>query len=368
MNIMNILRRPRAVGCEPVVDERPLWLRRFGAAVERYIGAERLGLVLALIALSAFLGVWEPGKFLRPVNLMNIALAISVTGLVAIAETVVMISGGLDVSVGAIVGLSSVCAAMAMVLTDAPLAGALASLSLDEPIYVTLHITLHVIVGVLAGLLMGVVAGAVNGLLVTVGRMNPVITTLATVSVFSGAAYITTGGQAVGVINDAFNSIGNGRVWGIPIPVLLLLVIAVVIGVFLSRTDIGRNVYAMGGNPAAARLAGINLDRYKLGIYVLCGLICGLAGVITTARTNSGIPTTTQTDLNFQAITAAVLGGTALAGGKGTVVGTLLGVLIIGTLNNGMIILNVQTFYQMVARGLLLIFAVLLQDWRLRQR
>jgi ribose transport system permease protein/L-arabinose transport system permease protein len=124
----------------------------------------------------------------------------------------------------------------------------------------------------------------------------------------------------------------------------------------------------MGGNPVAARLAGINLNRYKMGIYLLSGLVCGLAAVISTGRTNSGIPTTTQTDLNFQAITAAVLGGTALAGGKGTIVGTLLGVVIIGTLNNGMIILGVPVFYQMLGRGFLLIFAVLLQEWQMRRR
>lgn len=310
----------------------------------RILRDERLGLILALIALALLISLLAPSKFLRPVNIMNIILAISITGLVAIAETVIMISGGLDVSVGAIVGISSVFAALAIKATN------------------------NVLIGVLAGLVMGVITGGINGLLITRGRMNPVITTLATVSVYAGFAYIISNGQAVGISNDTFNQIGNGRALGIPIPVLILVAIAALGIIFLNRTDLGRNIYAIGGNPVAARLAGINLDRYKMGIYVLGGVICGLAGVISAGRTNSGIPTSTQTDLNFQAITACVLGGTALAGGKGTVLGTLLGVLIIGVLNNGMIILNVQTFWQMVARGMLLIFAVLLQDWQSRRR
>jgi L-arabinose transport system permease protein len=340
---MNIAQKPRPLGYAQAEPRRARLNGVFGV-IEKYIGAERLGLVVALIALAVLMGLLAPDKFLRPVNILNIALAISIIGLAAIAETVVMVSGGLDVSVSAIVGLASVFAAIAIKYTD------------------------NVVIGVLAGLAMGTLAGMVNGLLVTVGRINPVITTLATLSVFAGAAYIITDGQAVGVTNDTFNSIGNGRFFEIPIPVLILLFVAVVMGIFLSRTDIGRNIYAMGGNPAAARLAGINLNRYKLGIYMAGGLICGLAAVISTGRTNSGIPTTAQTDLSFQAITAAVLGGTALAGGKGTVVGTLIGVIIIGMLNNGMIILNVQTFWQMVARGLLLIFAVLLQLWQTRKR
>jgi L-arabinose transport system permease protein len=333
---------------QPVGDGAPssatmAQLRR-AEAVKRFLNIESLALIVALVVLVLLISSLAPGKFLRPVNLMNIALAISVTGLVAIAETVVMISGGLDVSVSAIVGLASVGAAMVVRATN--------SWEL----------------GVAAGLAVGLAAGAVNGGLVTVGRMNPVITTLATISVFSGLAYLITDAKAVGVSNDTFNSIGNGRVMGIPIPVMILVVVAAAMIIFLTRTDIGRNIYAMGGNPNAARLAGINLDRYKIGIYLLCGMICGLAAVISTGRTNSGIPTTTQTDLHFQAITAAVLGGTALAGGKGTLLGTLLGVIIIGTLTNGMIILGVPVFYQMLGRGLLLIFAVLLQQWQTRRR
>jgi ribose transport system permease protein/L-arabinose transport system permease protein len=313
---------------------------RIGGALKQVLRSEQAGLLIALVLLFVLLTVLAPSKFLRPVNMLNIVLAISVTGLAAIAQTVIMISGGLDVSISAIVGLASVVAAIAVKATDSW------------------------VIGVIAGMVTGLLAGAVNGTLVTVGRINPVITTLATVSVFSGLAYLVTGGQAVGVSNDVFNMIGNGRLLGIPIPVFILIAVFAVMAIFLARTDLGRNYYALGGNPNAARLAGIYLDRYRMAVYMLGGIICGLAAVISTGRTNSGIPTTTQTDLNFQAITAAVLGGTALAGGKGTLWGTMLGVLIIGTLSNGMVILGVPIFYQMLARGLLLIFAVLLQTRR----
>ncbi len=320
----------------------PSLATRLKAGVGQLFRSEQAGLLIALVLLFALLTILAPSKFLRPVNMLNIVLAISVTGLAAIAQTTIMISGGLDVSMSALVGLSSVVAALAVSTTGSWVAG------------------------VVAGMLTGVLAGSLNGTLVTVGRINPVITTLATVSVFSGLAYLVTGGQAIGVSNDTFNMIGNGRVAGVPIPVIILAVVFTLMTIFLTRTDLGRNYYALGGNPDAARLAGINLNKYRMAVYMLGGLICGLAAVISTGRTNSGIPTTTQTDLNFQAITAAVLGGTALAGGKGTLWGTMLGVLIIGTLSNGMVILGVPIFYQMLARGLLLIFAVLLQTRRTR--
>jgi ribose transport system permease protein/L-arabinose transport system permease protein len=255
---------------------------------------------------------------------------------------VVIISGGLDISIGSIVGLCSAAAALAMVSID------------------------NAAVGIGAALAMGLAAGMVNGLLITVGRINPVITTLGTLSAYRGIAWIMTGGYAVGVSNKTFNSIGSGEILGIPIPLVILIVVAVLFYIFLGYTDVGRNIFAMGGNPNAARLAGINLNRYKVGIYMLSGLCAALAAIVLTARTNSGQPASGSAGLELEAITAAVLGGTAMSGGVGSVVGTMLGVLIIGTLNNGMILLNVPSFYQFVARGVLLIVAMLIQNWRTR--
>jgi ribose transport system permease protein/L-arabinose transport system permease protein len=307
------------------------------------VGATNLGLIIALIVLIVFISLRTP-FFLSPTNFLNIALAVSLLGILAISQTVVIISGGLDISVGSTAGLASVTAAIAV--------GA----------------TANAAAGIGAGIAIGAVAGLLNGLIITVGRVNPVIATLATFSAYRGFAFIVTEGKAVGVTNAFFNSIGSGRFWFIPIPVIVFAAVAIGFFVLLRYMDIGRNIYAMGANAAAARLAGLGLDRYKLGIYTLSGAAAGLVGVLLTARTTSGQPASGSQGLELEAITAAVLGGAALSGGKGTVVGALLGVFVIGTLNNGMILLNVPSFYQLVAKGLLLVFAVVIAERRPRLR
>jgi ribose transport system permease protein/L-arabinose transport system permease protein len=173
-----------------------------------------------------------------------------------------------------------------------------------------------------------------------------------------------SGGRAIGVLNSDFNWIGSGRILNVPVTVLVFLAVAVAM-IFLTRmTDIGRNIYAIGGNPRAARLAGIRIDRYRIGVFALTGAVCGIAAVLLTARANSGQPTSGAAGLELEAITAAFLGGCAMAGGKGTIVGTILGVLIIGTLNNGMLLMMVPTFYQLVAKGALLLIAVMVMEFR----
>jgi ribose transport system permease protein/L-arabinose transport system permease protein len=303
------------------------------------VGATNLGLIIALLALGTFLTFRTP-NFLTAANLLNIALAVSLLGILAISQTVVIVSGGLDISVGSIAGLASVSTAM--------IVGAMGT----------------AVAGIVGGIIVGILAGIGNGLIITVGRVNPVIATLATLSAYRGLAFILTDGKAVGVTDQAFNSLGSGRLGFIPYPVIIFILAAVGFGLLMRYTDIGRNIYAMGANPAAARLAGIGLDRYKLGIYALSGAAAGLAGVLLTARTTSGQPASGSQGLELEAITAAVLGGAALSGGRGTVVGALLGVFVIGTLNNGLILLNVPTFYQLVAKGLLLVFAVVLSERR----
>jgi ribose transport system permease protein/L-arabinose transport system permease protein len=307
------------------------------------IGIQNLGLLLVLLVLVIFIGSQQGDKFFRPVNILNIGLSVSLLGLVAIAQTFVMLSGGLDVSLGSAVGLGSVAAAGGIVLTSSPWGGIAGAI-------------------ITCGL-----CGLLNGVIITYGRLNPVITTLGTLYVFRGIAYIITDAQPIGVLDQNFNAIGSGRFLEIPTPLLVLLAVSLIFMIFLRYTDIGRNIYAMGGNPIAARLAGINLNRYRLGIYVLSGVIAGIAAIILTARTNSGQPASGSIGLEFQAITAAVLGGTALSGGKGTIIGTLLGVIVIGTLNNGMILMGVETFWQELARGVLLIVATLVQVWQMRE-
>jgi ribose transport system permease protein/L-arabinose transport system permease protein len=312
--------------------------RRVAAARDAF-GAQNISLLIALALLVAVIGS-QNQDFFRTSNLINIGVAISVLGVVSIVMTVVIVSGGLDISVGSTAGLASVAAAGALTAVDS--AG----------------------FGIAAGVAIGAVAGAVNGLIITFGRVNPVIATLATYSAYRGIAFALTDGKAVAVDNDTFIALGSDRIWGIPYPVIVLVLVAIAFFVFLRYTDIGRNVYAIGGNPIASRLAGISLTKYRLGIYTLSGAVAGLAGVLLTAKTLAGEPSAGTQGLELEAITAALLGGCALAGGKGTIVGALLGVTIIGVLDNGLILLNVPSFYQLIAKGALLVLAVMIQEWR----
>ena len=301
-----------------------------------------IGLMVALGLLLLAGGVLAPGQFFKPVNLISIGEGSTLIGLTALAAAVVLILGGLDISIGSLVGFCSAAAGVAMMRVSSPW------------------------VGLGAALVIGVMGGLLNGFIITKGKLDPVIVTLATYSAFRGFALLTTGnGYAVNVRNLPFNRISTTTFAGIPIPVIILLVAVAVFVFLMGYTTIGRNIYAIGGNPNAARLAGVNLDKYKLFVYTLSGVMAGLAAILLTARTKSGQPISGSEGLEMQAITAAILGGVSNRGGKGTIIGVLLGVLIIGVLNNIMILMSVPTFYQRVARGLLLIIAALITNWSL---
>jgi L-arabinose transport system permease protein len=302
-------------------------------------GPQNVSLLIALALLVAVIGA-QNGDFFLTSNLINIAVAVSVLGILSIVMTVVIVSGGLDISVGSTAGLASVATAGMLTHVD------------------------NVAVGIAAGIACGAAAGALTGLIITVGRVNAVIATLATYSAYRGIAFAVTNGKAVAVENGTLITLGSDRFAGIPYPVIVLAMVAVAFFVFLRYTDVGRNIYAIGGNPVAARLAGISLSRYRLGIYTLSGALAGLAGVLLTAKTLAGEPSAGTQGLELEAITAALLGGCALAGGRGTVVGALLGVTIIGVLDNGLILLDVASFYQLIAKGALLVVAVMIQEWR----
>jgi ribose transport system permease protein/L-arabinose transport system permease protein len=212
----------------------------------------------------------------------------------------------------------------------------------------------------------------VNGLIVTALRVNPVIATLATLSAVRGLSFLVApGGKPVGVLDSAFTNFGSGRVYlgfepGIPYTVFLFAAVAVSLHLVLRYTTTGRAIYAIGGNERAARLAGIRLTRLRLLLYGLSGAAAGLAGAVLAAQTFIGAPDS-STDLVFDVITACFLGGCALEGGRGTVVGVVLAVTLLGVLNDGMSLLGIQTFYQLVAKGLLLVLAVAIQQWRARR-
>ncbi|MFN2171596.1 MAG: ABC transporter permease [Candidatus Promineifilaceae bacterium] len=338
------------------------------------IGVDNLTLIFAIaillfliIFVSGWFGYQGGDKFLSWQNLMNsLATAIVIVGLLAIGETVVIIAGALDISVGSIASIGSVVAASFLV--GAGTVGTLAFLP-----------TGNVFFSVLMGMFAGVICGVINGFIVTVLKVNPIIATLGTLAAFGGIAFlIAPEGKPVGVMTQPqFTWLAQGRFmtelpipplgntnWpGVPVLTVILLVVVLVAHFLMTYTDFGRAIYAIGGNDIAARLAGINLSRVRMYMYMFCGMVAGLAGVLLTARTTSGNPIN-GVGLELQAITAVFLGGAATTGGKGTVIGTFLAVILVGILNNGMNLLGFNTFVQRVALGMLLIAAVALSQWR----
>jgi ribose transport system permease protein/L-arabinose transport system permease protein len=307
------------------------------------IGVHNISLIVALIVLCAIFGSIRGDVFFSSRNILNIGLAVTILGVLAMSQTVVIVAGGLDVSVGSTVGFATVATAMVVQATGSAM------------------------LGVIAGLLIGAACGLVNGIIITYGRVNAVIATLGTMAIFRGVAFILSDGQSISIFDETFRFMGNGRVLGFPFLIWILFVTAVLFQIFLSQSIAGRNVYAIGGNPVVARFSGINVNRYRVAIYIMSGVAAGIGGIILAARTGSGQPISGSQGLELEAITAAVLGGCALQGGRGTIVGALLGVLIIGVLNNGMILTAVPTFYQLLAKGALLILAVLVAEYRLNR-
>lgn len=333
------------------------------------LGVDNLSLVLALGALSAAIAFVSPAlgisggtNFLSWQNLMNsLAQSVVVVGLLAIGETVVIVAGALDISVGSIASVASVVSAL--VVTQGVLGLFPGSVALAFA----------------AGMAAGAVAGVINGTIVTVLKVNPIIATLGTLAVFDGLAFlIAPEGKPIGIVTKPdVTWLGTGRFlqdlpipalggrpWpGVPVMFVVFAIVAIVMHVVMRYTSFGRSIYAIGGNATAARLAGINVRAVRIGMYICSGAIAGIAGLLLTAQTTSGNPINGR-GLELQAITAVFLGGAATAGGRGTIVGTVLAVLLVGVLNNGMNLLGVGQFYQRIALGLLLIFAVALSQWR----
>jgi ribose transport system permease protein len=316
-------------------------LRRVLAA----IGVQNVSLLLALALLVAAIGV-QNGNFFYTSNIETIGTTVAIVGILAVVQTIVMLLGGLDISVGSQAGLTSVVSAMVFTASGSAVAGIAAALAL------------------------GLLTGLLNGCVIIYGRVNAVIATLATFAAYRGLANLISNGRAQGYtgVNALFVYLARGDILGIPVLIWILLLVALLAQLMLHYTDIGRNIYAVGGNATAARLAGIALNRYILGVYVLVGLVAAVAGVLLTARTGSGQPTSGSQGLELQSITAAALGGCSLHGGKGTIVGTMLAVVLLGVLANGLVILDVNSFWQDIAQGFLLVVAVVIQQRRSGER
>ncbi|KMY55752.1 ribose ABC transporter permease [Bacillus sp. FJAT-27231] len=297
---------------------------------------QKLGPLLGLIILILIVSILNP-SFLAPLNILNLLRQVAINALIAYGMTFVILTGGIDLSVGSILALSS-----------ALMAGMIVS-GIDP------------MLAILIGCLLGAVMGAINGFLITKGKMAPFIATLATMTIYRGLTLVYTDGNPITGLGDSylFQLFGRGYFLGIPVPAVTMIIAFAVLWVILHKTPFGRQTYAIGGNEKAAWISGIKVSRVKIMIYSLAGLLAALAGAILTSRLNSAQPTA-GTSYELDAIAAVVLGGTSLSGGRGLIIGTLIGALIIGTLNNGLNLLGVSSFFQMVVKGIVIVIAVLI--------
>ncbi|OOE66605.1 ribose ABC transporter permease [Salinivibrio kushneri] len=293
--------------------------------------------LLVLIVVMSFLN----SNFFMVDNLLNILRQTSVNAIIAVGMTLVILTAGIDLSVGSVLAL---CGAFAASL-----------IAVEVP----------VLVAVPTALFAGAAIGAMTGVVVAKGKVQAFIATLVAMTLYRGVTMVYTDGRPISTgftdTADAFAWFGTGYLLGIPVPVWLMAIVFIGAWYLLNHTRFGRYIYALGGNESAARLSGINVDRIKVGVYSLCGMLAALAGIIVTSRLSSGQPTA-GTGYELDAIAAVVLGGTSLMGGKGKIMGTLIGALIIGFLNNALNLLDVSSYYQMIAKAVVILLAVLVDN------
>ena len=287
-----------------------------------------LGLLILCVVLTGL-----SDRFFTMDNLLNVTRQVSINAVISVGMTLVILTGGIDLSVGSIL-------AFAGSITAGLLSGGQSLIS-------------AIIVGVVAGAFIGMI----NGALITRAGIPPFIATLGTMTAARGFTLVYTDGRPITGMEEAFRFLGGGYIAGVPVPVIIMAVIFLLAHIMLTRTKFGRYVYAIGGNEEAARLSGIGTKKILLSVYTLAGLLAGFSGVIMASRLNSAQPTA-GAGFELDAIAAVVLGGTSLSGGVGTVGGTLIGAMIIGVLDNGLNLLNVSSFYQQVAKGVVILLAV----------
>ena len=299
------------------------------------------GILVVFAILFLLLAVFVPNFFSVP-NLIGLSLSVSMVGMLACTMLFCLASGDFDLSVGAVVAFAGVvCAVM-------------------------INLTGNLVVGVISGAFAGGLVGLFNGFVIAKLHINALITTLATMQIVRGLGYITSNGAAVGILNEDFYGLGNNSILGIPNPIWITALCFVAFGILLNKTTFGRNSLAIGGNKEAARLSGINVDRIKIVIFAIQGLMAGFAGVIMSSRMTSGQPTSSQ-GFELDVISACVLGGVSLTGGVGSMMGCIIGVLIMGTVQNALNLMNIPTFYQYLVRGIILLLAVLFDQLRQRK-
>ena len=306
---------------------------------------ENLGLILALLVLCVLLAVLPAtsSSFLSTQNAFNILRQISTNMLIACAMTMVIILGGIDLSVGSIIALSGVIAAGCVSRYELP-----------------------IVVALIAGAVIGLVIGVFNGFVICRTTIPPFIVTLATMNIARGLAKVYTGGSPVRVVTKEWQFIGAGYIGPVPVPVIIMIIVIIITALLMNKTKLGRHIYAVGGNTQAAEFSGIKVARVKFIVHAYAGLMAGLAGIILASRMYSGQPTAGE-GAEMDAIAAVVVGGTSMAGGSGKIGGTIIGALIIGVLNNGLNLMNVNSFWQDVVKGVVILLAVFIDYIRNRK-
>ncbi len=296
--------------------------------------------LIALLFLIVVVSFLNP-NFFTVDNILNILRQTSVNAIIAVGMTLVILTAGIDLSVGSVLAL---CGAFAASL-----------IAMEVP----------VLIAVPTALVAGAALGAISGIIIAKGKVQAFIATLVTMTLLRGVTMVYTEGRPISTgftdTADAFAWFGTGYALGIPVPVWIMVVVFAAAWFLLNHTRFGRYVYALGGNESATRLSGINVDRVKIGVYAICGLLAALAGIIITSRLSSAQPTAGM-GYELDAIAAVVLGGTSLMGGKGRIMGTLIGALIIGFLNNALNLLDVSSYYQMIAKAVVILLAVLVDN------
>ena len=303
----------------------------------------RHAMVLVMLLIIAYFS-YRSARFGTPDNLQTIAVAAAPFALIALGQTLVILTGGIDLSVGSIIALSAMTAAVTVK-------------GHPERLWLS----------VLVALLVGLAAGAVNGFLVAKVNVPPFIATLGMLAIASGLAYVVGGGAPINGLPSDFGKIANTEIFGLQIPVLVMIAGVLVLALVMRRTAYGMRIYAVGGNPVAAQIAGVKTGRILFSVYALSGLLAGLSGVMLASRVISGPPNLGQ-GYELDAIAAVVIGGASLLGGRGSIWGTALGLLLIQTLNNGLDILVVPAYWQSVIKGGLIIAAVAVDVWSVRRR
>lgn len=318
-------------------------------AVPRFSGrwfqeiAIRYSMVIVMLIIIGFF-MFQSDRFMTTNNLTNILVAAAPFALIAIGQTLVILTGGIDLSVGSVIAVSA-------------MAGAYVARANPDQVWLALVVAMGV----------GALAGAINGVVVSVINVPPFIATLGMLTLASGMAYVIGGGAPINGVPSDYGNFANTQILGLTIPVFLMLIGIIGFGLMMRRTSFGLRIYAVGGNKLAAEIAGVKTKRITFAVYVISGTLAGISGLMLSSRVISGSPSLGQS-YELDAIAAVVIGGASLMGGRGSIWGTALGLFLIQTLNNGLDIMTVPSYWQDVVKGLLIVAAVAVDVWATKRR